>query len=255
MTTCDSSSGMATFHALNVLPRYLISSGGIFGCGWLRLMPSNMLCTTFGRTRACLWWYSFDSRLMMGFASAICCGFSSVAHTIGKTSTHRWCATPGSTAEYSRSDIMRSLTLSSPAVARNSAWRVSMSSTCGGTGKRSRAGASSGAAAAAAPPSAAAAPPAPLPPAAPSTSICVPASSLGCPAPAGATAAAPVRCTSSSALTAPAALPAAVAVTPVAAASLGSAFGAAPSSGLTQAPSDGRIAAACAWWPFGLNTF
>eukprot|EP00955_Chlamydomonas_euryale_P114624 366292-Chlamydomonas_euryale.AAC.3 len=31
-----------TFHACT-----LISSGGIFGCGWLRLMPPRMLCTTF----------------------------------------------------------------------------------------------------------------------------------------------------------------------------------------------------------------
>jgi hypothetical protein len=29
---------------LKDLPRNLISSGGILGCGWLRLMPSNKAC-------------------------------------------------------------------------------------------------------------------------------------------------------------------------------------------------------------------
>ena len=48
--------------------------------------------TTLGRCWACLRWYSLDRRAMMGLASWICCSFfsDSVAHTIGKTSTHRW---------------------------------------------------------------------------------------------------------------------------------------------------------------------
>jgi hypothetical protein len=36
-----SSSGMAVFQAAYVLPTNLMSSGGILGCGWHRLMPSR----------------------------------------------------------------------------------------------------------------------------------------------------------------------------------------------------------------------
>ena len=46
--TWDSSRGMALCQAQKVLPRYLISSLGSFGCGWHRLMPSNKACTTLG---------------------------------------------------------------------------------------------------------------------------------------------------------------------------------------------------------------
>ena len=43
--TCDSSRGMAMCHALNVFPRNLISSEGILGWGWLRLIPSSRACS------------------------------------------------------------------------------------------------------------------------------------------------------------------------------------------------------------------
>lgn len=43
--TCDSSRGMAMCHALKVFPRNLISSEGILGWGWLRLIPSSKACS------------------------------------------------------------------------------------------------------------------------------------------------------------------------------------------------------------------
>ena len=41
---CVSSSGSAICQQLNVLPRNLISSEGILGCGWLSEMPSSRAC-------------------------------------------------------------------------------------------------------------------------------------------------------------------------------------------------------------------
>ena len=49
--TCDSSRGMAMCHALKVFPRNFISSEGILGWGWLRLIPSSRACSTARCTR------------------------------------------------------------------------------------------------------------------------------------------------------------------------------------------------------------
>ena len=76
--------------ALHVLPRNLMSSDGILGCGWLRLMPSSRACTTLGLFAACCTLNSRESREIIGFASCSCCSFCKVAHTMGKSSTHRW---------------------------------------------------------------------------------------------------------------------------------------------------------------------
>ena len=67
--TCDSSSGMAMCQALKVLPKYLMSSDGILGCGWLSEIPSNSACTTLTRQPAWRPWYSRESREIIGLAS------------------------------------------------------------------------------------------------------------------------------------------------------------------------------------------
>lgn len=46
--TCDSSSGMALCQAPKVLPRYLMSSLGSFGCGWHSVMASKSVCAARG---------------------------------------------------------------------------------------------------------------------------------------------------------------------------------------------------------------
>mmetsp|Transcript_7753 Transcript_7753/g.32342 ORF Transcript_7753/g.32342 Transcript_7753/m.32342 type:complete len:234 (+) Transcript_7753:868-1569(+) len=88
-TTWFSKSAMAMCHALYVLPRNLMSSLGILGCGCESEMPSSSACTTLGRTAACRWWYSFDKSAIIGFASCICSSRRSVAQTMGNTRTHR----------------------------------------------------------------------------------------------------------------------------------------------------------------------
>mmetsp|Transcript_5293 Transcript_5293/g.19059 ORF Transcript_5293/g.19059 Transcript_5293/m.19059 type:complete len:350 (+) Transcript_5293:4298-5347(+) len=88
-TTWFSRSAIAMCHALYVFPRYLMSSLGIFGCGCDNDMPSRRAWTTFGRTAACLWWYSLESSAIIGLASVICSSRWSVAHTMGNTRTQR----------------------------------------------------------------------------------------------------------------------------------------------------------------------
>ena len=52
---CVSRSGSAMCQQLNVFPKNLMSSEGIFGCGWLKDMPSSSACAgRFSRQLLCL---------------------------------------------------------------------------------------------------------------------------------------------------------------------------------------------------------